>query len=158
VATIAGQFQGGASPSYVKVPDGTPALSANFTTPAGIAYDPAGNLYIVDEVNVYRVDATSRAITTVIAAGRGMVQVKALPNGTLLMQDFINHVVCRVDPDGCTPIVGKAGVCGKAGDGGPASEATICAPYGIAIDPTNPDRFWIASSGNNMVRGGSACL
>src|SRR5215831_14157628 len=50
--------------------DGGPALSAQLTTPMGIAFDSAGNMYVVDrDAAVVRKIATDGTISTVAGAG-----------------------------------------------------------------------------------------
>jgi hypothetical protein len=52
--------------------DGGPATAARLNTPAGLAVDAAGNIYIADQRNnrVRRVDAVTGVITTVAGDGR----------------------------------------------------------------------------------------
>jgi DNA-binding beta-propeller fold protein YncE len=78
--------------------DGGSALQASLETPAGLAFDPGGNLYIADSgANRVRKVSTSGIITT--AAGNG---------------------------------VGLEG-----GDGGPAAQARLNGPAGVAVDSTS---------------------
>jgi len=57
------------------------------------------------------------------------------PDGTVYIADANNHCVRAVDPDGV--ITTAAGVCGEpglAGDFGPATEALLNTPFGVAVD------------------------
>jgi sugar lactone lactonase YvrE len=117
--------------------DGGQATSASVLMPAGMARDPAGNLYVSEG--------------DVITVGRIR---KVAPNGVI--STFADQVVCPViatDPagtlyGGCldatvrkfaangtsTIIAGTSGMLGFTGDGGPASKALIGFPEGLAID------------------------
>lgn len=72
-------------------------------------------------------------------------------DGTLYIADNDNHCVRKVDASGT--ISTAAGVCGQAGfegDGGPAIEAKLDRPYGIAVDADG--NLWIADTHNHRVR------
>ncbi len=61
-----------------------------------------------------------------------------------------NHVVRKVAPDGTITTVAGTGASGYGGDGGPAVDAQLSQPYGIAVD--NEGNIFIADSGNHRVR------
>src|SRR5262249_13183634 len=101
ITTIAGTGQAGLAGN------GMPATSAQLNFPAGISFDPAGNLFIADRLNyrVQRVAASDGKVTTVAGtsgkAGFGgdggpataallgeVVGVAADPQGGLSIADF----------------------------------------------------------------------
>src|SRR5439155_1340898 len=93
---------------------------------SGMAVDSAGNLFFTNDAShlVYRVDATTRATTTV--AGNGA--------GDLLIVDAGEDRIRRLD--GATQVVTTAagnGSCCFSGDGGPATSADG-ASGSIALD------------------------
>jgi sugar lactone lactonase YvrE len=74
-------------------------------------------------------------------------------DGTLFIADRDNHCVRRIDPDGIVTTV--AGICGVteagfSGDGGPATEARLWQPFGIALAPDG--RLFIADTNNQVFR------
>jgi sugar lactone lactonase YvrE len=97
--------------------DGGPAANAVMDEPWDMAFDFAGDLFIADSNNnrVRRVDASTSIITTV--AGSGPV------NG-------FEHYK-------------QDGVGSDTGDGGPATQATLDTPYGVAVDANK--NLYIAS-------------
>jgi sugar lactone lactonase YvrE len=84
--------------------DGGAATEAALNMPAGLAVDPAGNVYIADSSNnvIRRVDAKTKVITTV--AG--------------------NYAADKASD----------GLGGFSGDGGPATSARLNDPQGVAVD------------------------
>jgi len=94
------------------VADGGPATSAYLSSPAGVARDAAGNVFVSDVManRVRRIDVRSGVISTVAGNGRP----------------------------------------GFSGDGGPAVEAVLDRPRGIAFD--REGRLLIADSGNRRIR------
>lgn len=73
------------------------------------------------------------------------------PDGTIFIADRDNHCVRKVTPDGT--ITTAAGVCGTPGfegDGGPANEALLDRPYGIALD--SDGSLHIADTFNHRLR------
>ncbi|MCK9929380.1 protein kinase [Frankia sp. Mgl5] len=129
--------------------DGVPATKAMLRTPAGLALDGQGNLYISDESNerVRRV-GTDGVITTVAGSGvadggdgdgpatraffRAPQSLAFGPDGSLYVVDGGNNRIRRVTPDGMITTVVGTGKAGYSGDGGPATEAQID-PSGAAI-------------------------
>ncbi|MCH8820261.1 MAG: IPT/TIG domain-containing protein, partial [Acidobacteria bacterium] len=137
--------------------DGGPATEASLNKPRHVAIDAAGHLLITDINNhrVRRVDLTSGIITTVAGNGErdfsgdgGPATVAAmnLPvglafdrAGNLFIADFLNQRIRKVDTAGIITTVVGSGATGSrrgsfSGDGGPATEATLNGPGGVALD------------------------
>jgi hypothetical protein len=133
--------------------DGGPAANALLASPVGVATDAAGNLFIADATNyrIRRVDAGTGIITTVVGTGAlgfggdGGSATSALLNfpygvaidagGNLFLSDYHNHRIRRVDAGtGIITTVAGTGVSGYGGDGGPAVNALLNTPTGVAID------------------------
>jgi sugar lactone lactonase YvrE len=147
--------------------DGGPALEATFGEAIGVTPDRAGNVYLADTGNqrIRRVDADG-VISTVAGSGEkghsgdGGPALEAALNdpvmiavderdGSLYFTDHHGHVVRRVSADGVISTVAGTGVQGFAGDCGPATEAMLDQPWGIAI---HDGVLFIADMGNNRVR------
>ncbi|MCC7538977.1 MAG: hypothetical protein IT379_22315 [Deltaproteobacteria bacterium] len=141
--------------------DGGPADELRMAQPFGQQADPAGhlvfdaqgNLYFADTKNnrIRRIDAESGEVTTYAGtgeagfAGDGGAATEAQLNnpvdlvfdaaGTLYVTDTMSSCVRAIDPDGT--IRTAVGICGQRGfegDGGPATEALLDRPYGLAMD------------------------
>jgi len=157
--------------------DGGPATGAKLNDPIGIDEDAAGNLYIADEQNaLVRRVGTNGIITTV--AGGGTMPVADAPDGTIATRVRLGHPsYVVVDASGnvffsdfCTNVVMKinaadrisrvAGVgtkddpwCrpgGFSGDNGPATQAELDFPTGLALDARG--RLFITDTFNNRIR------
>jgi sugar lactone lactonase YvrE len=72
--------------------------------------------------------------------------------GNVFFTDTGNNVIRRVDAVTgiITTVVGTACCQGYGGDGGPAAEATLFAPSGLAFDSS--DNLYIADTQNNVIR------
>ncbi len=156
--------------------DNIPATQAKLWSPAGMAVDAAGNLYIADSFSsrIRKVD-TAGIIHTVAGTGTAgysgdggpatQAQIDT-PNGVavdskgnLYIADTgtrsINFVtlggnrIRKVTPDGIiTTIVGN-GVGGYNGDG-VATISEVNGPYGVAVD--RDDSLYIADTFNSRIR------
>ena len=147
VTTVAGNGTSGYSG------DGGPATQAVLAGPIGMAFDILGNLYIADTDNqrVRKVD-TRGIITTVAGNGSasyggdgGPATQAALtfPTGlaldivgNLYIADSSNGRIRKVDTSGIITTVAGNGQCNivNIGDGGPATQASVCCPRDVTID------------------------
>ncbi|MEW6731107.1 MAG: IPT/TIG domain-containing protein [Acidobacteriota bacterium] len=149
--------------------DNGPAINAGVVSPAGLALDNAGNLFISTPFDnrIRKVDAKTGIITTVAGTGQLGVSGDGIPAtsaATLLPVSptvdkdnnlyFIEPIIHRVRKvDGRTGIITTVtgnGFAGFSGDGGPARNATVSLPLGLTVDVTG--NLFIADSGNNRVR------
>ena len=161
ITTVAGRgFSGSGG-------DGGPATVARLSSPAGVAVDGAGNLYIADRGNdrIRKVDAAG-VISTVAGDGTegfggddGPATAAQLNNpygvavdgaGNLYIADSFNHRIRKVDAAGGISTVAGIGIEGYSGDGGPAVAAQLRAPGGVALDGAG--NLYIADNGNHRIR------
>jgi NHL repeat len=150
--------------------DGGPALRAILNGPFDVGFDPDGNLYFSDTFNhrIRRVDARTGNITTCAGfgeagySGDGGPAAQARLNepygitvdtaGNVYVADRHNHCVRRIDgASGVIATLAGNGSAGYSGDGGPAVEAGMAEPNGLALDPTQR-RLFIADVADHRVR------
>jgi sugar lactone lactonase YvrE len=72
------------------------------------------------------------------------------PAGNLYFSDSLNHRVRRIALDGTIATVAGNALPGFSGDGGPATDAQLNTPTGLAFD--SADNLYIADTGNNRIR------
>ena len=146
--------------------DGVPATSAAVIAPLAVALDRSGNVYIgeYDSCRVRRVTAdglirtfagTSCGYTgdggPATSARIGFVTGLAFDAaGNLYISDDQNNIVRRVGTDGVISTFAGNTVAGFAGDGGPATSASLNGPFGLAADATG--RVLIADFWNDRLR------
>ncbi|MEV4441162.1 RICIN domain-containing protein [Streptomyces sp. NPDC049577] len=161
ISTVAGT--GTAGPKG----DNEPAVSAQLSSPSGVAVDSVGNLYIAD-YGGHRVRkvTTDGKISTVAGTGTagpggdGGFAVSAQLNyprgvavdsvGNLYIADSANNRVRKVTVDGKIRTVAGAGSANFGGDGGLATAALLNFPVGVVVDGTG--NLYIADSSNHRVR------
>ena len=147
--------------------DGGPAVEAQFRIPIGVLVDGSGNLYIADRDNqrIRKVDSTG-TITTIAGTGEygfdgddgPAVQAQlASPagmavdgSGNLYIADSNNHAIRKIDSAGTITTVAGTGEHGFSGDGGPAVEAQLFLPVGVAVDGSG--NLYIADHANRRIR------
>ena len=148
--------------------DGGPAAEAHLSFPRGVALDSDGNVYISDLSNrrIRRVDPegvittfAGTGVSGFIGDGGPATQAElTIPvglaldaDGNVYIADVGSHQIRRVDPGGViTTFAGREGDRGFSGDGGPATEAQLNSPRGVAVDAEG--NVYIADAGNNRVR------
>ena len=162
ITTIAGTGEAGFSG------DGGLAVAADLGYPYEVAVDGAGNVYLISETDDHRIRRVdpSGIITTIAGIGeagfsgdggrggsaqldrpRGVAADKA---GNLYIADTGNNRIRRVDPSGIITTIAGTGEAGFSGDGGPATEAMLKWPPGVAVDDAG--NLYIADTGNNRIR------
>lgn len=148
--------------------DGKPAINAALAGPSGLALAD-DHLYIADTFNgrIRCVHLSSGQISTV--AGDGAAYRYESPsdppspslarptgiaidqNGDLLLTDSDNHLVRRWDRASGTAIcLAGNGVASYSGDRGPALDAGLCYPFGIAVD--RDGSVLVADTFNHRIR------
>ncbi|RLB81142.1 MAG: sugar-binding protein, partial [Deltaproteobacteria bacterium] len=161
ITTVAGNGTSGYSG------DGGPAIEASLNHPYEVALDVSGSLYIADSWNhcIRKVD-TNGIITTV--AGRGTTSFNGNSGpateaelgficgiaidlmGNLFIPDYSKSVIWKVDNAGIITTVVGNGTEGYSGDHGPAIEAQLEEPKGVAVDTQG--NLYIADWHNRVVR------
>ena len=71
-------------------------------------------------------------------------------SGNLFIADFYNNCIRKVDTNGIITTVAGNGEWGYSGDGGPATNATLDEPYGVAVDSSG--NLFISDSSNDRIR------
>jgi len=148
ISSIAGQ-------GFDPISDGIPANQAQTIAVTGVAVDSIGNVYYT-EPTIGRVRKISPAgiVSTLAGAfptagGAGfsgdggpalkaqlaLCQYVAVDNaGSVYISDSANSRIRKVTPDGMINTIAGTGAQGFSGDGGPASQAQLQSPAGLAID------------------------
>ena len=161
IQTFAGTGQAGYSG------DGGPATEARIGGPSSIAFDRGGNLYFADLTQhvVRKVDAAG-TITTVAGTGEPGYSPDGTPaieaklfkplgvavtaEGAVYFSDSRNNRVRTIAADGTLLTVAGSCLAGDGGDGGPATEARLNEPHGLAL--YGDDVLLISDHYNNRIR------
>jgi hypothetical protein len=157
--------------------DGGLATSAVLFNPSGVAINSAGDLFIADLANerIRMVDTNFISTTngligiirTVAGSGGsggysgdgGMATNAALNSpssvavdglGNFFLSDQANNRIRKVDTNGIITTLAGTNSSGFAGDGGPAANAKLFAPTGVAVDGVG--NVFIADWKNNRIR------
>lgn len=141
-----------------------PATEARLNSPYGVAVLPDGSILVAAQV-VRRID-TDGIIRAFAGAGSGYAgdggpatealmrtvwDLAVAGDGSVYMAESDNHVIRRVDPDGIiSTVAGTGGVSGFAGDGGPATEALLNRPRGVAVAADGS--VYIVDEANRRIR------
>ena len=152
--------------------DGGPALEATFASPSELALGPDGSLYVSDHTHFrirrIRPDGVIEAFAgngrddfsgdsgPATAAGVGAPsQMDTAPDGTLYLVTPLHQRVRRVRRDGVIETFAGSGPATQydgfyAGDGGPATEARLNLPVGIAVNAEGV--VFVADTRNYRIR------
>ncbi|MCE7003100.1 hypothetical protein LWC34_09700 [Kibdelosporangium philippinense] len=145
ISTIAGTGEAGFAG------DDGPANNAKLHCPEGLATDNSGNLYIADIYNrrIRKADANGTIsafagdggydyngdnIPAVRASLSGLRGVATDRAGNIYITDACRLRVRKVDTNGEITTFAGTGEPGPLGDGGPATEASLPLPVGVASD------------------------
>ncbi len=147
--------------------DNGPAIKAALFDPGDVAVDQMGNIFLTDGWNhiVRKVDAAG-IITTVagngsddysgdngpaIEAGIGSPRGVTIDQaGNLFIAEITTDRIRKVDVNGMITTVAGNGSSGYNGDNGPATEATLSNPFGVAVDQAG--NIFIVDSLNRRIR------
>ena len=164
ITTVAGNGTAG------NTGDGGPATAAEASTrSSGVAVDSEGNILIADTLNavIREVNHTTGVITTVAGdgnfgySGDGGPATDAMlgrpqgiardSEGDIFIADPGDQVIRKVNlTSGMITTVAGDGNFGGGGDGGPATDAQLRYPSGVAVDSVGD--VFIADYGNSAVR------
>ncbi len=144
--------------------DNGPATNAQLSYPYGVSVDAAGNLYIADSNN-YRIRKVANGVITTVAgngttgfsgdngpATSAQLQpwgVAVDSAGSVYIADAQNNRIRKVT-NGVIITVAGNGTPGFGGDNGPATNAALYRPNGVAVDSAG--NLYIADTFNNRVR------
>jgi DNA-binding beta-propeller fold protein YncE len=164
---IVSTFAGTNTPGFSG--DGGPAAEAQLRQPHSIAVDPSGRRLLICDIGNHRirqVDLATGTITTFAGTG----ERKPTPDGAPLAGVPLNgprtiafdragnlylalregNAIYRIDAKRSTiHHVAGTGEQGYAGDGGPAREARLAGPKGLAW---SRDRLYVADTENHVIR------
>jgi sugar lactone lactonase YvrE len=148
-------------------PGGTDPRAVCLGLPLGLALADDGTVLIADAAGhrVYRFDPAADLIGVVIGTGtqglaadgavaaqsptRRPTAVAVGPDGAAYVAEAGNHRVVRIGADGLVTAFAGRGAAGDAGDGGPAVEAALRGPAGLAW---SGDTLFVTDAGNHRVR------
>lgn len=149
--------------------DGGPASAAQFNKPHSIQFGPDGKLYVCDIGNhvIRRIDMATSKIETIAGTGKpgptpdgspiagtpinGPRSIDFDKKGNLWLATREGNQVFKIDLKlGRIHYAAGTGQSGFEGNGGPAKEATLKGPKGIAIDQEG--NVWLADTESHSVR------
>ena len=146
VSTIAGTGLAGFSG------DGGAATSAMLSGPTGVSVDAAGNVYVVDVGNQrLRKITTDGVISTVAASLANPNSVATDASGNVFVTSGGDRRVLMIFPDGQPAPIAGTGDCCYSGDGGPAINAALDGPWGLAVDAPSGN-VYVADAASNALR------
>jgi sugar lactone lactonase YvrE len=138
------------------------------SSPAGIAFDAAGNIYVSDAANARVCKINSAGIISTYAGngvggactGDGGPATAAQlwdpqglafdAAGNLYIADLDNYRIRVVNTAGIINTFAGTSTSGYSGDGGPATAALLSEPWGIAVDPMG--NVFFSDFGANVIR------
>jgi sugar lactone lactonase YvrE len=146
-------------------PNSVPASSVRISVSYGIAVSTAGDVYFASGNSIMKVD--SKGILTRVAGtgqfglstdgGTALDAQLAWPTGiaidntgNLYISENAAHRIRKVSPQGIISTVAGTGTSGYSGDGGPAIQAQLNWPVGLALDSSG--NLFVADSANQAVR------
>jgi uncharacterized protein YjiK len=153
---------------FVSYSGEAPSINADFDYPRGIAADASGNVYIADQFHNRIAKVDTRGIMTTVVGSDGVAGFRgdggpanqarldgpgglALDaSGNLYIADLYNYRIRKMDTNGIITTVAGNGTQGYGGDGGPATQAILNYPEGVALDKSG--NLYIADGANHRIR------
>jgi len=146
-------------------------LTADIPGPTAVVEDPSGNIYVAPPSSQYIFQLKKSTGAMTVFAGTGYITYHELTEqatlsplwapsglaadsqGNVYIADTGNNAIRKVDTSGnLSTVAGDSKPCpgGLCGDNGPATNAKLNAPQGIAVD--SKGNIFIADTGDNRVR------
>lgn len=147
--------------------DGHEATRGQLANPSGVAVAADGSVLIADTDN-HRIRRVSPdgMLSTIAGSGtagfegdgapatlarlRGPRAIAVGRQGDIYIADTGNHRIRVIGSDGTIQTLAGSSRSGFGGDGGPAEEARLSEPHGIALD--REGNLYIADTGNHRIR------
>lgn len=139
----------------------TPLLD-EFNRPSGISFTASGSLLVADQINS-RIRTVTPTATTTTAGGFASTSGRATSasfadaenlafdsSGNYYVADYGGNRILKVTSSGQLSTFAGIGTSGYSGDGGPANQAQLYLPLGIAAD--NSGNVYIADTSNFVIR------
>lgn len=155
VSTLAGSGASGAA-------NGT-GTSASFSSPAGVAVDASGNVYVADHGNnLIRKITPSGVVTTLAGSGSsgaangtgtaasfsGPFGVSVDSSGNVYVADTGNNLIRLITPTGVVSTLAGSGATGSAN--GTGAVASFSSPQGVSVDSSG--NVYVGDTYNNQIR------
>jgi len=137
-----------------------------FTQPDAVAADSSGNIYVADTQGRRIVKYSNGVYTTIAGNGYGQFSGDNGPgpnaalydpmglavdsSGNVYIADTFNCRIRKLTPAGIITTIAGNGALFFSGDGGPATQAALHFPHGVAVDSTG--NVYIADTVNAVVR------
>jgi len=135
--------------------------SAQFNTPAGVAVDAAGNVYVADLVNHRIRKITPEGLVSTLAGStegfrdgsgtsaqfNGPTGVEMDAAGNVYVADSDNHRIRKITPEGLVSTLAGSTEGFRDGSG---TSAQFNSPIGVAVDAAG--NVYVADSFNNRIR------
>jgi uncharacterized protein (TIGR03437 family) len=136
--------------------------------PESLLLDGQGNLYVCDGDGLRVLKFNLKTQVETVFAGNGndgfsgdygpatdaeLSDPRAIAldsKGNLYIADTNNQRIRKVYPDGTIATIAGYGLPGYFGDGGPASNALLSAPHGVAVDASG--NVYVSDTENNVIR------